>query len=182
MFETKLVQLQEAMEKKLSEKVITLQGTIDVLTKRVNTLEKQLADEKEKVEKLAQEVRIAIPNNFDEVKNSIDAEKVARLEKETQILKKMADDANRAQERTEHERQAREQSLVALREEAHKKEVEKLKHEQVFKQQVVEEMDMIRHSVKQEAATREANEEHIVATVDQIVQQVQESLSIVAKN
>jgi len=182
MFDNKLATVQESLEKKLSEKFSALQITIDIQSKRINTLEKLLADEKERNDKITQEIKIGVVGQLDDLKNLIEQEKVARLEKEAQILKRMTDDFNKMTDRLDSERILRDQALANLRDEIQRKDLDKMKNEQTFKQQIMEEIEVMKQNLKQEMLNREATEEHMVQTIDQIVQQIQESLHIVAKH
>ncbi len=181
MMENKFQQLQDEIDKKFGEKLSQQQLTIDVMTKRIANLEKQLSDEKEKTMKLMQDLRMNGMNQYDELKTMLENERVARLEKEAMILKKTAEDLNRVHEKLEFEKSYREQSQNALLQEIQKLDNDRTKQEQIFKQYTMDELEILKQSLRMEQQAREAAEEQLVQTIDGIVAQLQESLRIVTK-
>jgi len=181
MFDNKLNAIQDIFEKKISERYSQLQITIDMLTKRVGTLEKQLAEEKDKNAMISQDIRVNFLNQLDELKNVVESERVARLEKEAHILKQQAEDIMRCSERIENEKNTRDQQFSNIKDELQQSSRDRTKQHEHFKQQVIEDMDILKQALKAESKQREQTEEQMVTMIDSIVSEIQQSLRTVAK-
>eukprot|EP01027_Heterolobosea_sp_BB2_P005264 GEZU01008073.1.p1 GENE.GEZU01008073.1~~GEZU01008073.1.p1 ORF type:complete len:182 (+),score=66.52 GEZU01008073.1:159-704(+) len=181
MFESQLSQMQEAIDKRVGERFSQMQISIDILTKRIVQLEKELADEKDKNAKLNHELRTTVAQHVSDLQAAIETERVSRLEKEAQLLKKMSEDLFRMSERIENEKSVREHSQAALREEFDKLTRGREKNDEKFKAMVLEEIDILKAGLRLESENRATSEEQMVQTIDQIVSELQESLRIVSK-
>lgn len=179
MFDNKLNAIQDIIEKKMSEKVSQLQITIDMLSKRTATLEKQLAEEKEKNTAISQDIRINFLSQLEELKNVVESERVSRLEKEAHILKQQAEDIMRCSERIESEKNIRDQQFLVLKDDIQQFNRDRVKQYEHLRQNVSEDIELLKQALRAEGKQREHTEEQMVTMIDSIVAEIQQSLRTV---
>ena len=180
MFEAKMKEMQDVMEKKFSDKSLQMQMNIDLLTKKIVSLEKELVNEREKNTQLVQKVSYDVQQNLQTIRNSLEQEKVQRTEKEAQQLRKSAEGIYSIQEKLEVERHAREVGMEGLRAAISKLSQDRDKHDEKFKSLVLGDIEQLKAAVRFEHDEREQQEEQLVQTMDQIVNQVQDALRVVS--
>lgn len=181
MFEGKLSAIQEAFEKKITEKFSQVQLSAEMLNKRIVQLEKELQEEKDKTKKFCETLQTTTVAGLEELKNMIESEKVNRLEKEAQILKKVSEDFTKVNERFDASKKATEGALNTLKQELKKKEVDTSKSDQLFRQQAMQDIENLKILLKNEMEDRQHTEEQMSQSIDQIVGQIHESLKLVSK-
>lgn len=181
MFETRLKDIAENIEKAYAAKLDGIQMSVDVLTKKVVSLEKELVSERERTAKLASELRHASTNSVADVKAALEQEKTGRLEKEAQILKKIAEDTQRTNERVEIEKNQRIEHVDTVKEELTKQMKSDQRVAEKFRSKTLDDLDCLKTAIKVEAQARESGEENIANSMDIMVTQLHEGLKIVSK-
>eukprot|EP01064_Diplonema_japonicum_P028452 TRINITY_DN4362_c0_g1_i2.p1 TRINITY_DN4362_c0_g1~~TRINITY_DN4362_c0_g1_i2.p1 ORF type:complete len:244 (+),score=96.91 TRINITY_DN4362_c0_g1_i2:116-847(+) len=181
MFESKMKEMQVATDKKFTEKFTQVQLNVDILTKKIVSLEKELVSEREKNAQLIQKLNYEQQQSVQTLKNTLEQDKVQRMEKEAQMLRKGAEDAYRIQERLDIEKHARDVGFEGLREAIAKLSQDKDKHDEKFKSLMLADIEQLKAAVRFEHEEREQSEEQLVATMDQIVQKVEDALRVVSK-
>eukprot|EP01063_Lacrimia_lanifica_P035783 TRINITY_DN690_c0_g2_i1.p1 TRINITY_DN690_c0_g2~~TRINITY_DN690_c0_g2_i1.p1 ORF type:complete len:298 (+),score=163.96 TRINITY_DN690_c0_g2_i1:124-894(+) len=181
MFETKMKEMQETMEKNFNDKMAVMKHNVDILTKKIITLEKDLVTERERSAQLMQKVSYESQQSVQNIKNTLDQEKVQRMEKEAQLLRKSAEDVHRLQERLDDEKRAREVDVGSLRDAIRKLSSDKDKHDEKFRSLVLSDIDQLKAAVRCEHDSREQAEEQLAATMAQIVDQFEDAFRVVSK-
>eukprot|EP01059_Diplonema_ambulator_P015991 TRINITY_DN2722_c0_g1_i1.p1 TRINITY_DN2722_c0_g1~~TRINITY_DN2722_c0_g1_i1.p1 ORF type:complete len:283 (+),score=152.72 TRINITY_DN2722_c0_g1_i1:32-850(+) len=181
MFEGRMKEMQAAMDKKFTEKFTQMQLNVDILTKKLVSLEKELVAEREKNAQLIQKLNYEQQQSVQTLKNTLEQDKVQRMEKEAQVLRKSAEDTNKIQNMLAVEKQARDVGFEGLREAIAKLSQDKDKHDEKFKSLVLADIEQLKAVVRMEHDEREQSEEQLVATMDQIVQKVEDALRVISK-
>ena len=178
--EARAKEITEEVNRKVQDRLLQLHRTVDVLTKRVEKLSNELALEREKNVRLTQELKFQSTQGISDVRHALEQERSQRLEKEALLGKKLTEDAFRIQERQDVERHAREAMVAALREELQKVATTRAKHDERLLLQLHEDVASLRAAVKGEQGERERGEEHLAATMNEVVKQVHEGLQALA--
>jgi len=176
-------QIGEAMEKQkrfFQERFTQQQINVDTLTKKVASLEKELGGERERNVALQQRVDDGI-GQVRALQSYIDQDRIHQKEKEAQLLRKCAEDIHRLQGRLDSEVHARELSNESLREAVGRLGQEKTKDDDRFKTLVLGDIETLKQAVRMETEEREQMDDSLVATMDQMIHQVQDALKVVAK-
>ena len=181
MFEGKMREQAEALERGFNERMTQTKHNVDILTKKIVSLEKDLVAEREKNGQLLQKVSYESQQAVQNLKNSLEQDKVQRMEKDAQLLRKSAEDVYRLQERMDVEKQARDLGFEGLRDAIGKLSMDKDKHDEKFRSLVLGDIEQLKAAVRFEHDEREQSEEQLVKTMDQIVNQVQDALRVVSK-
>ena len=181
MFEGKMRDQQETMDRQFTDKFSQMQHNVDILTKKIVSLEKELVSEREKNAQLLQKVSYESQQSVQNLKNTMEQDKVQRMEKDAQLLRKSAEDVYRLQERMDVEKQARDLGFESLRDAISKLANDKDKHDEKFRSLVLGDIEQLKSAVRFEHDEREQSEEQLVKTMDQIVNQVQDALRVVSK-
>eukprot|EP00966_Prymnesium_polylepis_P275706 6370115-Prymnesium_polylepis.1 len=92
MFENKITRLQQDFKEELRQVFEPLQTQIDTLVQRVEDIEKTMADEKRDREKEIQRANKEILDKFSIHQKQFEVEKVTRLQREAQVLKRVGDE------------------------------------------------------------------------------------------
>jgi hypothetical protein len=181
MFETRLKDIADNIEKGYAAKLDDMRQNVDILTKKVVSLEKEIVSERERTARLASELRHASTNSVADVKAALEQEKATRLERETQILKKIAEDTHQTQERVEMEKTARVEAVEALRDEITKQMKTTERIAEKFRSKTMDDMDCVKAAIRVEAQTRESAEENLAHTMDVITNQFQSAMALLSK-
>lgn len=182
LIEARAKEMTEVIERKANEKLIKMHHAVDSLTKQVDSLEKELAAEREKNVRLTQELRFHATQGLEDVKKAVEHERAQRQEKEALMAKKLAEDIFRLQERLDVERHARESMLTAVREEMGRVGNSREKTEEKFLARIRQELAQLKTAVFAEQDAREKGEEQLAATMDEVVQQVHAGLRALAQS
>jgi hypothetical protein len=170
------------MEKKMNEKFDHLLTSYEILTKRSASLEKIISEEREHTRKIINDLKLGILSQLEDLKSIVEQERVARIEKETQILKKLTEEVYKLSEKVQLEKSKKDQTLTMLREEFQKNEIERSQAHEHFRQRVLEELNIMKQALKAETENREAAQEQIAITIDQIVSKIKESFKMFSNN
>ena len=181
MCDNKINTIQDLIEKKMSEKFSQMQQTVDTLTKRVLSLEKCLAEEKDYSSKFSTSMKSGVLGQLEELRNLVEDERLNRLDRESQMMRKFNDEYYKLSQKLDTEKKSREIFMNSTREEIERIEQAKAKIDQDFRAQLFEEIDSIRDEIKVEKEQREIVDEQIVSSLDTIIKEVHDSLRLVTK-
>ena len=123
MFENKVQALQKRFKADLRECFEPLQAQIDALVSRVELLESTMENERRDREKEIQKANKEVLDKFTEHQKRFEVEKVTRLQREAQTLKRVGDEVFRIQQKVTAERTARESAITLMKDDfmtAHK--------------------------------------------------------------
>mmetsp|Transcript_22862 Transcript_22862/g.75808 ORF Transcript_22862/g.75808 Transcript_22862/m.75808 type:complete len:240 (+) Transcript_22862:386-1105(+) len=145
MFESQLEKLQVEFKESLRESYEPLQAQIDALVARVETIEATLVEEKRDRELAVQRANRDVVDNFAEHVKQFDVEKVVRLQREAQTLKRVGDEVYRVQQKVTAERTAREAAIVLMKDDFAAALEVRDKADEVFKAEVFRKAARRRH-------------------------------------
>jgi hypothetical protein len=171
-------ELANDLEKKVQERMISLHRNVDVLVRRVDVLNKELAVEREKNVRLTQELKYQASQGLTEVKASIEQERTQRVEKEAMLTRKLSEDVFRLQERLDVERHARDEMVAAVRGELAAASRQRHSADEQIVQKLLDDIKAVKLGIEREE--REKGEEHLAAALNDVVRQVQSSLAALA--
>ena len=156
-----------------------LKASIDALTRSFAELHQGLREEREQrrvdVEHLAQSVVAKV----DECQTGIDDERVERLEREANTLKRVGEDIFRLQEKVDAERVARETGVNALRTQLDDVVRRADTHDDKFQTIVLTEIASLKSALNAEKEERVAEDEQIVHAINDYTRALQDGLRIV---
>jgi len=179
MFETKITNLQADFKEDLRQVFEPMQAQIDALVQRVELIEKTMGDEKRDREKEIQRANKEILDKFSAHQKQFEVEKVTRLQREAQVLKRVGDEVFRMQQKVTAERSAREAAIVLMKDDfmaAHKA---REKADEIFKGEMLRKMAVVEKDLEVETKNREASEEQLVNALNDYTQALQDGLRIV---
>jgi len=179
LFETKITKLQQDFKEDLRQVFEPLQAQIDTLVQRVEDIEKTMGDEKRDREKEIQRANKEILDKFAVHQKQFEVEKVTRLQREAQVLKRVGDEVFRMQQKVTAERASREAAVVLMKDDfmaAHKA---REKADEIFKGEMLRKMAVVEKDLEVETKNREASEEHLVNALNDYTQALQDGLRIV---
>eukprot|EP01065_Artemidia_motanka_P032745 TRINITY_DN39730_c0_g1_i1.p1 TRINITY_DN39730_c0_g1~~TRINITY_DN39730_c0_g1_i1.p1 ORF type:complete len:283 (+),score=117.31 TRINITY_DN39730_c0_g1_i1:59-850(+) len=181
LFESRMVELQATTDRTLSERLTQMQLNVDILTRKMVSLEAELAQERDTNRQLLDKLNQTVAQEVKNIRSTLDHEKVLRMEKEAQLLRKSAEDVYQLQERLNSEKSAREIGLTGVREAIARLTKMQGKEDEKFKTSVLSDIDQLKNAVNFEHEERKEAEEQMVQAMDQIVKQVHDSLQVVSK-
>eukprot|EP00668_Euglena_longa_P048233 GGOE01065298.1.p1 GENE.GGOE01065298.1~~GGOE01065298.1.p1 ORF type:complete len:292 (+),score=121.65 GGOE01065298.1:104-979(+) len=180
-FEGRLKEIAERIEAAYAAKLDDMKLSIDVLTKKVVSLEKELVSERERTARLASELRHASTNSVADVKAALEQEKATRLERETQILKKIAEDTRQTQDKVEQERTERAAAVTTVREELSKELRYSDNVNEKFRAKTLDELDALKAAIRVEAQVRESGEENLAHSLSVVVSEFKGTVALLSK-
>ena len=179
MFEAKVIALQREFKAELRAAYEPLQSQIDSLVGRVEELELTMENERRDREKEIQKANKEVLDKFAVHQKQFEVEKVTRLQREAQTLKRVGDEIFRIQQKITAERTAREASIVLMKDDfmaAHKA---REKADEVFKSEMLRKMAVVEKDLEVETKNREASEEQLVNALNDYTRALQDGLRIV---
>ena len=179
MFEAKVVAMQREFKAKLRGAFEPLQSQIDALVSRVEELELVMENERRDREKEIQKANKEVLDKFAVHQKQFEVEKVTRLQREAQTLKRVGDEVFRIQQKITAERTAREAAIVLMKDDfmaAHKA---REKADEVFKSEMLRKMAVVEKDLEVETKNREASEEQLVNALNDYTRALQDGLRIV---
>lgn len=179
MFEAKLTAMQAQFKKDLREAFEPLQTQIDALVGRVEKLEETMAHERRDREKEIQRANKEVLDKFREHQKEFEVEKVTRLQREAQTLKRVGDEVFRIQQKITAERAAREAAIVLMKDDFTSAHKAREKADEVFKSEMLRKMGVVEKDLEVETKNREASEEQLVNALNDYTQALQDGLRIV---
>ena len=172
--------IRESLEQKAAARLMDVHKAVDLLTKRVDTLGAELAQEREKNVRLTQELKFQSTQGVQDVKSALGHERAQRLEKEQLLGKKLTEDVFRLQERLDVERHAREQMVGEVRSDLGRAARKREKSDVRLLLQLQDDVRAMAGALEAERDQRERGEEQLAATMDDMVGQVNQGLQALA--
>ncbi len=179
MFEAKVQALQKRFKADLRECFEPLQSQIDALVSRVELLELTMENDRRDREKEIQKANKEVLDKFAVHQKQFEVEKVTRLQREAQTLKRVGDEVFRIQQKITAERTARESAVTLMRDDfmtAHKA---REKADEVFKSEMLRKMAVVEKDLEVETKNRETSEEQLVNALNDYTRALQDGLRIV---
>ena len=173
----------EAMDakftKQLGDMQAGLKASLDSLSRTFAELHNGLKQESEQrrmdIEHLAQ----GVAAKLDETRQAIDDEKVSRLEREAQILKRTGEDIFRLQEKIDGETTVWEAALQTLHTEIHGSITNRTGADEKFHSLILGEMASLKNKLQMEQEQRRSEDEQIVLAINAYTKALQDGLRIV---
>merc|ERR1712028_42540 len=121
--DAEILQIRELLESKADDeamhqlliKIAQMQSTIESLSYRCIYLERQQAKDREKSQKEIEDNNAQILKQVHDFRTAFEMERVSRLEREAQLLKRIGEDKQQLMEKLDAERMARESSVNVVR-------------------------------------------------------------------
>lgn len=158
----------------------TLKASVDALSRSFSELNSSLREEREQrsiqMDQLAQRLMLKI----DETKASLEDERVSRLEREAQTLKRVGEDIFRLQERIEKEKSNREASLHSMQSELNEMAGGRNLSDEKFQALILGEIANLKNKMQMEREERISEDEQIVLAINDYTKALQDGLRIVS--
>ena len=179
MFEKKLYVLQREFKADLRNCFEPLQAQIDALVSRVEVLETTMENEQRDREKEIQRANKEVLDKFAEHQKRFEVEKVTRLQREAQTLKRVGDEVFRIQQKITAERTTREAAITLMKDDFMRAHKAREKADEVFKSEMLRKMAVVEKDLEVETKNREASEEQLVNALNDYTRALQDGLRIV---
>ena len=144
-------------------------------------VEKVMEEEKRDREIEIQKANKEIRDLFNEHEKQFEVEKVTRLQREAQTLKRVGDEVFRMQQKITAERTAREAAIVLMKDDFIAATKAREKADEVFKAEMLRKMAAVERDLEIETKNREASEEQLVNALNDYTRSLQDGLRIVNK-
>ena len=171
--------LEGRLEGHMRESQAGLHKSLDALGQALGELRSAHRQEAEQrrvdIEHLAQGVAAKI----DETREAVDDEKVARLEREAQILKRTGEDVFRLQEKIDSESLRREEQFNLIQATLTDTLATNQNREEQFRSLVLGEVATLKNGLQVEVEERQADDEQIVLAINAYTKALQDGLRIV---
>jgi len=179
MFEAKVQALQKKFKLDLRECFEPLQAQIDALVARVELLELTMENERRDREKEIQKANKEVLDKFATHQKQFEVEKVTRLQREAQTLKRVGDEVFRIQQKITAERTARESAITLMRDDFTSAHKAREKADEIFKSEMLRKMAVVEKDLEVETKNRETSEEQLVNALNDYTRALQDGLRIV---
>jgi len=179
LFETQLAAMQVDFTEQLRVSYEPLQEQIDALVDRVARLEMAMEEEKRDRELEIQRANKELLAKFAEHVKQFEVEKVTRLQREAQTLKRVGDEVFRVQQKVAAERTAREGAIVLMKDDFAASVKAREKADEIFKSEMFRKMAAVERDLEVETANRQASEEQLVSALNDYTRNLQDGLRIV---
>ena len=179
MFEAKVIALQKEFKGELRSAFEPLQAQIDALVSRVEQLELTMENERRDREKEIQKANKEVLDKFAVHQKQFEVEKVTRLQREAQTLKRVGDEVFRVQQKVAAERTAREAAIVLMKDDFYSSVKAREKADEIFKAEMFRKMAAVERDLEVETANRVASEEQLVTALNDYTKNLQDGLRIV---
>merc|ERR1719484_365766 len=162
MFEAKVQAMQREFKAELRGAFEPLQAQIDALVGRVEQLELTMENERRDREKEIQKANKEVLDKFAVHQKQFEVEKVTRLQREAQTLKRVGDEVFRIQQKITAERSARESAIILMKDDFLAATKAREKADEVFKGEMLRKMAAVEKDLEIETRNRQASEEQLV--------------------
>ena len=116
------------------------------------------------------------------MKESYENEKATRIEREKEILQKMADEVYKLMQLLEKERSERTFKLGEIKDEFHDELKKQTKFVEGFQKKSMEEFDKLKGDLEGEMGSRFAHQDEIIDNMSNFIKTFQDTLKVVGKN
>jgi len=179
MFEAKVQAMQKEFKAELRACFEPLQAQIDALVSRVELLEVTMENERRDREKEIQKANKEVLDKFAVHQKQFEVEKVTRLQREAQTLKRVGDEVFRIQQKITSERTAREAAITLMKDDFMSATKAREKADEIFKSEMLRKMAAVEKDLEVETKNRETSEEQLVNALNDYTQALQDGLKIV---
>mmetsp|Transcript_4558 Transcript_4558/g.10335 ORF Transcript_4558/g.10335 Transcript_4558/m.10335 type:complete len:266 (-) Transcript_4558:250-1047(-) len=179
MFEQQLATMQIDFKEQLRATYEPLQEQIDAVVLRVERMEARMEEEKRDRELEIQRANKELLGKFAEHVKQFEVEKVARLQREAQTLKRVGDEVFRVQQKVTAERTAREASITLMKDDFFAAVKAREKADEIFKGEMFRKMAAVERDLEVETANRVSSEEQLVSALNDYTRALQDGLKIV---
>lgn len=180
--EHELKSMHEKHNAQMREMQMSLNASIDALSRTFADLHAGLREEKEQrradVEHILQTTLVKV----DETQAALDDERVARLEREAQTLKRVGEDIFRTQEKIDMERVTRENTLSQIQAEVRETISGRAMSDDKFQAVVLGEIANLKNAVQVEREERITEDEQIVHAINDYTQAMQDGLRLAIRS
>ena len=156
-----------------------LQSQIDALVSRVELLELTMENERRDREKEIQKANKEVLDKLAVHQKQFEVEKITRLQREAQTLKRVGDEVFRIQQKITAERTARESAITLMRDDFATANKTREKADEVFKSEMMRKMAVVEKDLEVETKNRETSEEQLVNALNDYTRALQDGLRIV---
>jgi len=182
MFEAKVQAMQKEFNAELRACFEPLQAQIDALVSRVELLEVTMENERRDREKEIQKANKEVLDKFAVHQKQFEVEKVTRLQREAQTLKRVGDEVFRIQQKITSERTAREAAITLMKDDFMTAQKAREKADEIFKSEMLRKMASVEKDLEVETKNREASEEQLVNALNDYTRALQDGLRIVNRS
>jgi len=176
--EAELSSMHEKHSMQMREMQMSLTASIDALSRTFADLHNTLREEKEQRRVDIEHVLSTLLHKVDETQAGLDDERVARLEREAQSLKRVGEDIFRLQEKLDLERVTREQTLGMVQADLREVVGHRAVNDDKFQAVVLGEIAHIKNAMQLERDERIAEDEQIVHAINDYTQAMQDGLRL----
>ena len=149
--------------------------TGDVLTWAAERAQNERRDREKEIQKANKEVL----DKFAIHQKQFEVEKVTRLQREAQTLKRVGDEVFRIQQKITAERTGREAAITLMKDDFMKAHKAREKADEVFKAEMLRKMAVVEKDLEVETKNRETSEEQLVNALNDYTRALQDGLRIV---
>jgi hypothetical protein len=171
--------MQKELRDELHSTYEPLQAQVDKLAVRVEQIEKTIEEEKQNREAEIKRANAELLAKFSEHVKQFEVEKVARLQREAQTLKRVGDEVFRVQQKIAGERATREAAIVQMKDDFAASVKARDKADEVFKAEMLRKVTAVERDLEVETAAREASEEQLISALNDYTRALQDGLRIV---
>merc|ERR1712190_370147 len=179
MFESQIAAIQDRLEAIFIDRLDKLQTSVDSLSDRMGTVERDFALTREQYIQDIEEKNAVVAKDTNSMQNAFENEKVDRRERELAISKKLGDHETRTQAALEAQIASREQKYQALRSEL--EDIKRARDEGDDKVQtfILEEVPALKNGLVAESHAREQSDDDIVQALNHYTKCLQDALRII---
>ncbi|KAJ1629211.1 SF-assemblin/beta giardin-domain-containing protein [Pavlovales sp. CCMP2436] len=178
-FEERLEELQNSFRAQIKTNTDDLQAQVLALNAHVAVLEVRMDEERENREREIQRHNKDVLEKFDAHTKEFEIEKVTRLEREAQLLKRVGDEAFRVQQKIAQEHIHRDGEIVQMKDEFWAATKGRDKADEVFKSEMLRKMAVVQRSLNVETKAREVSEEQLVNAINDYTKALQDGLKTI---
>jgi len=179
MFESQIAAIQDRLEAIFIDRLDKLQSSVDGLSDRMGTVERDFALTREQYIQDIEEKNAVVAKDTNSMQNAFENEKVDRRERELAISKKLGDHETRTQAALEAQTASREQKYQALRSEL--EDIKRVRDEgdDKFQTFILEEVAAVKNGLVAESHAREQSDDDIVQALNHYTKCLQDALRVI---
>ena len=177
--ETEMKAAQDKIMLSVREHSLGLKASIDALGRSFAELHGALREEREQRAKDMEQLAVTLAAKVEEVAGSVDDERVARLEREAQTLKRVGEDILGCQERVEAVRKDLGQQTATMQAELSHLAGARSGAEEHFQAALMNEVNVLKSALQAEREERQSEDEQIVHAINDYTRALQDGLRIV---
>jgi len=178
-FESEVKGLQERTALQLADLQAAFKTSVDGLSRTMQDLHTIIKEEREQRRSDIEHLAGSLVNKVNECVAALDEERISRMDAESKILKQIATDVFRVQEKIDTEKGTREAELATLRSEIHEVLGNRNLSDEKFQTLVLDEINNLKSAVQMEREERISEDDEIVQAVNDYTRALQDGLRIV---